>query len=70
MKRLQFKRALFFKSKLFSVYQHILGWYVPQNISKSLFKDGEERSIASDCTYEEKIKLLWQSATAFGGFIW
>ena len=34
-----------------------LRWYVPQNIPKSLFKDGEERSIASDGTHEEKINL-------------
>ena len=31
-----------------------LRWYVPQNIPKSLFEDGEERSIASYCTHEEK----------------
>ena len=47
-----------------------LRWYVPQNIPKSLFEDGEERSIASYCTHEEKTNwLLWQPATAFGDFI-
>lgn len=29
-----------------------LRWYVPQNMPKSLFKDGGERSIVSDCNRE------------------
>ena len=45
------------KERLWLQAKVILRWYVPQNIPKSLFKDGEERSIASDCTHEEKINF-------------
>ena len=34
-----------------------LRWYVPQNMPKILFKDGDERSNASYCTHEEKINF-------------
>ena len=34
-----------------------LRWYLPQNIPKNLFKDREERLIASDCTHEEKMNF-------------
>ena len=49
-----------------------LSWHIPQNIPKNLFKYGEERSIASDCTQEEKINSegSTETATAFGGFTW
>ena len=42
-------------SLLFKIRSEIridIRWYVPQNIPKILFTDGEESSIVSDCTRE------------------
>ena len=35
----------------------LLRWYVPQNIPKILFTDGEESSVVSDCTREWEINF-------------
>ena len=46
------------KTSIFALEASLLGqifvlrWYVPQNIPKILFTDGEESSIVSDCTRE------------------
>ena len=37
--------------------QVCLRWHVSQNIPKNVFKDGEERSIPSDCSHKEKINF-------------
>ena len=33
---------------------NLLRWYIPQNIPKRLFKYGEERSSACNCSHEKK----------------
>ena len=35
----------------------ILKWYITQNRPNRLFRYGEERSIAGDCTHKEKINF-------------